>query len=668
MRHHCLLALCLLIGLSFLPSCTPKVDQAKVEAAKELPEPVDTLITEEEDPAFERFPEGVQEAVYRRRIPDGTSFGERKMVPPFWWVGMKNPSFELIIYDRLIKGYRVSIKHKGVTIKQVESLENPNYLFVKIEVGPEAIAGPFKIVLTRGDDVRVYDYELRERRSTAKAQGLTNADCIYLIMPDRFANGDATNDEVSGMQQMGIDRGKFAFRHGGDLKGIIQKLDYLQDLGVTALWLNPVLENNQPYESYHGYAISNHYQIDARMGTNEDYVELVEQCHKRGMKVVMDIVHNHVGDQHWMIRDLPSEDWIHQFDEFRKTSYRATTIMDPYAAPSDRDQMVNAWFDTHMPDLNQENPHVANYLLQNNIWWTEYAGHDAYRIDTYAYPDAKFSSEWAQSIQSEYPKLGLFGETWVHGVMVQSYFTGNNRLTKGIFDSHLPAVTDFQLHYAILESLQRKQGWTEGLSRIYYTLAKDFVYDDPYRNVLFLDNHDLQRVYTAIGEDYNKFKSGMALLLSIRGIPCMYYGTEILMTGAGGAFGEGGRRDFPGGWAQDPTNKFTKAGRTPAEQEAFEYVQRLLTYRRTCTALQDGKLMQYVPQNDIYAFFRYDDKRTILVLTNSSDQPQSVDTKRYVEMMKDFRQAYDITSDRQLSQIDKIEIDRNTTLWLELRK
>ncbi|MEM9919006.1 MAG: glycoside hydrolase family 13 protein [Bacteroidota bacterium] len=658
------------LSLACFSACSPKIEPTAVVPEVVVPEVVeDTIeVPHAEQPDFQRFPEGVTESVPKRIIPDGQSFDKMRMVPPFWWVGMKNPRFELIIYDRLIKGYRVSTRHKGVTVTGVESVENPNYLFISLEISPDALAGPFKIVLTKGDDVRAYDYELKERKTGEKRiKGLTNADCIYLIMPDRFANGDEDNDSIEGMRQTGVDRKNFVFRHGGDLQGVIDRLDYLKDLGVTALWLNPILENDQAYDSYHGYAVTDHYEVDARFGNNEKYIELVEECHKRDMKVVMDIIHNHVGDQHWMIRDLPTEDWIHQFDSFTKTTYRATTLMDPYVAASDRETMTNGWFDTHMPDLNQKNPHVARYLLQNNIWWTEYSGHNAFRIDTYAYPDPDFTSFWGKSMQEEYPSLTFFGETWVHGLTVQSFFTQNNRMRKGGANTHLPAVTDYQMQYAIMDALSRPQGWTDGITKIYYTLAKDFVYEDPYRNILFLDNHDLNRLFSEVRGDLNRFKSGMALLLTMRGIPCMYYGTEILITGVGGAFGEGGRRDFPGGWSLDSLNKFNPLGRTAQEQEAFEYVRSLLKYRAATPALHRGQLMQFVPMDNIYVYFRYDDQKTVMVMTNSSDQTRMVSTERYRERMGTATKAMNVVSKQQLSRIDSIAIDRNSTLVLELQ-
>ncbi len=648
-------------------ACTPKVT---TDLSKEkIPSVVETetvVEEEKEDPAMQKYPDGVQPPEYKRIKADGGLVEQKRVDPPFWWVGMKNSKVELMIHDYKIKGYKVETNHPGVTVNRVSKVQSPNYLFVELDIAPDAAARTFKIALIKGDDVRTYNYELKaRRRDPSRVQGLNSSDLLYLLMPDRFANGDPSNDSVDGMAQTGVARDKIFFRHGGDLQGIINHLDYFSELGITALWLNPVQENDEPYESYHGYAITDHYAVDRRLGSNEKYLELVNKCHARGIKVVMDIIHNHVGDQHSFIRDLPSEDWIHQFDEYTKTTYRAPTLMDPYAAEADRSQMVDGWFDAHMPDLDQQNPHLARYLIQNNIWWVEYSGLDGYRIDTYAYPDTDFMSQWGEAMQAEYPQLGLFGETWVHGAAVQAQFTEDNNLREG-YNSHLPGVTDFQLYYAINDALGRQQGWTEGISRIYYTLAKDFLYEDPYRNVVFLDNHDLGRFYGNVGKDFNKYKSGLSFLLTTRGIPMIYYGTEILMMGSGGGFGEGGRKDFPGGWADDAVNKFKASGRTAEEQEAFEFVKKLANYRKTSSTLQHGRLMQFVPNNDIYVYFRYDQQGTIMVIMNSSPEGQTVKTARYMERIQGFRSASDIITGEQLSDLSAISLDRNSTRILEL--
>ena len=619
------------------------------------------------DDPMQKLPLGVEEAHHRFISAEGGTVDRPRVEPPNWWVGMYEPTLEILIYDQDIKGSEVSLDYAGVTMVDVTEVQNPNYLFLKIHIGRGTAPGTFDIRLTKAGAIKTYPYELRQRRRDATdVQGLSSADLIYLIMPDRFANGDPENDTDSSTRQQGTNRDKIFFRHGGDLLGVMEHLDYVEDLGATAIWLNPVLENDQPYESYHGYAITDHYRIDPRLGSNEQYRQFVQLCHQRGLKVIMDIIHNHTGDQHWLIRDLPAEDWIHQWEEFTRPIYRSSLVMDPYAAPDDRRQLLDGWFDKHMPDLNQQNEQVANYLIQNNIWWTEFSGHDGYRVDTYFYPDPEFMARWAKRMQLEFPTLGLFGETWVQGLALQAYFTEDNDLVEG-YNAYLPGVTDFQLHFAINEALAQPQSWTGGVARLYYTLAQDFLYEDPYRNVLFLDNHDLTRFYSAMEEDMDKFKSGIALLLTLRGIPMLYYGTEILMTGSGGAFGEGGRRDFPGGWTGDPQNKFSAKGRTEAEQAAFDYVRRLARYRKENPVLQSGRLMQYVPENGIYVYFRYNDAKTVMVVMNSNDRSVEVDTTRYRGQMQGFTGGTDLGSGRSVNDLSQLKLDAHTVLVLELR-
>jgi glycosidase len=619
------------------------------------------------DDPEQRLPVGMEKPAHRIIAPTGVDFQGDRVEPPHWWVGMADPVVELLIYRKGVRDAAVEIDYPGVTIREIHRLENPNYLFVELEIAKRAKAGTLSIELKRNGSTETIPYELKARDPQRLSyQGLGPEDVIYLLMPDRFANGDPENDSVEGMTQTGINRDKMFFRHGGDLQGVLDHLDYFEELGVNALWLNPVLENDQPYESYHGYAITDHYRIDRRFGTNELYKELVDACHDRGIKVIMDIIHNHVGDQHWFIRDLPAKDWIHQFDEFTRTTYRAPTLMDPYAAESDKQQMADGWFDHHMPDLNQEHPRLARYLTQNNIWWVEYSGHDAYRVDTYAYPDQRFMSDWGKALQEAYPELSIFGETWVHGPAVQAQFTQANDLRAG-YNSHLPAVTDFQLHYAIQEALTQEQGWTSGAARLYYTLAQDFLYEDPYRNVTFLDNHDLSRFYSVVGEDLQKFTSGLAWLFTVRGIPMIYYGTEIGMKNFTDPDGKV-REDFPGGWEEDPVSKFTDAGRTELEKTIFNYTAKLIEYRRNTTALQNGKLTQFVPENGLYVFFRHDDTSTVMVVMNTHQETQTLRLDRFIERTKGFKMATDVMSNKQHRLSDESwEVSGYSTWILELR-
>ncbi|RMG66451.1 MAG: alpha-amylase [Bacteroidetes bacterium] len=589
--------------------------------------------------------------------------------PPFWWAGMENPRLQLLLHGDRLAGTTVQLAYPGIEVEGVSRVENPNYLFIDLYLDPEKVVpGTFSIHLQRGRQQVSVQYEIKARpQDPNRIQGLDPSDLIYLLMPDRFANGDPDNDHVPGMIQAEVNREEQYGRHGGDIQGVMDHLDYLQDLGITTLWLNPAEENNQPHESYHGYAVTDHYRIDPRLGSNELMLQLVEQCHARGMKVIRDVVYNHVGDQHYFIKDLPMPGWVHQWESFTKTSYRAPTLMDPYASAYDRKRMADGWFDTHMPDLNQDNPKVATYLIQNSIWWIEYAGFDGYRIDTYAYPDQAFMARWAEAILQEYPGFTFFGETWVHGVPVQAWFTEN---MKGkALDSHMPGVTDFQLYYALNDALNQPFGWTEGVNRLYYTLAKDFLYTDPNSNVIFLDNHDVSRFYSVVGEDLNKYKMGVGFLLTTRGIPQVYYGTEILMSNLFDASNHDKvREEFPGGWPGDPANKFEASGRTAEEQEAFTFFRTLARFRRESAALTAGKLMQFVPDEGVYTYFRYHPKQTVMVMMNQNEAASQVVTDRFAERMQGFKQARDVISGETLSDLDQIEVRGTGIRILELQR
>ncbi len=620
-----------------------------------------------DDDPMQRFPIGVKESTHQIFEANGGTIDHSRVEPPFWWTGMVNTELQILLYDQNIADFKdVEIDYPGVSIVRIDRVENPNYIFLTLNIAPETEPGHFSITLAGGFEQYVYQYELREKpEDPSRIQGIDASDILYLVMPDRFSNGDPSNDSFEDMKQVGVNRDKLLFRHGGDLVGVMEHLDYLEELGMTGIWLNPVFENDQPYDSYHGYSITDFYRVDKRLGTNEQYRHFVELCHARGMKVVMDVIFNHVGDEHWWIQDLPSSDWIHQFDQYTASSFRAPVLMDPYAAEKDKEIVSNGWFDRHMPDLNQQNEFLATYLIQNSIWWTLFSGLDAFRIDTYFYPDPKFMATWGQRMQEEFPKLSFFGETWVHGAVTQAQFTQNNQLREN-FNSHLPAVTDFQMHYAFYDALKQEQSWTGGVSKIYYTLAKDFVYEDPYRNVLFLDNHDKSRLFSELGEDVNKLKSGLAMLLTMRGIPCIYYGTEILLKGVGGMFGEAGRVDFPGGWRGDSENKFRAEGRSEQEQDVFEFVQALARYRSSTTALQDGKLMQFVPENGIYVYFRYDDATTVMIIYNSNDRVINLDTARFSEQLDKFTEAINILSGQSMPDISNLNLQARETLMLEL--
>ncbi|WP_293300389.1 glycoside hydrolase family 13 protein [Pedobacter sp. UBA4863] len=590
-----------------------------------------------------------------------------RVEPAFWWAGMQNPKLQLLVHGKDIGKKSVTIKYDGVTLTKVHQVENPNYLFLDLELANNVKAGKFPIIFSlNGKKQTEFVYELKQRTTGENLhQGVNTKDFIYLIMPDRFSNGDKTNDVVKGMNETALNRDSMFYRHGGDIQGIINHLDYLQELGVTTLWLNPVLENDQPKTSYHGYANTENYKIDRRFGSNELYKKLVDECHKRGMKMIKDLVHNHFGTEHFTIKDLPMKNWVHQWPEYTKTTYREQVHFDPYVSKRDKDLMEKGWFDKHMADLDQTNLFVQNYLTQSHIWWIEYAGLDGFRLDTYAYNNLEFMADWANKIIAEYPNFTFFGETWVHGVPNQAYFTEGNKINQGI-DTKLQGVTDFQALWGINEALNGKFGWMDGLVRLYNVFANDYMYQDPTRNVVFLDNHDISRFYSVVGEDFNKYKSGIAWLLTTRGIPQFYYGTEILMKNYANPDGLV-RDDFPGGWQGDKTNKFIAGGRTEKENEAFNYVKKLANYRKNNEVLQTGKMMQFIPEEGIYVYFRYNADKTIMIIMNSNTEEKSVPTARFAERILSATTAKNVVTEETLNTLATIKIPATTTLVLELK-
>ncbi len=591
-----------------------------------------------------------------------------RIEPMNWWAGMKNPKLQLLVHGSNISQKSVGLNYPGVKVLKIDKVENPNYLFLNLEISPAAKPGSFLITFSSKNGKPVsYKYELKARdRSPGRVQGVTSKDVVYLIMPDRFANGDKTNDVVQGMQETTLNRDSMYYRHGGDIQGIINNLGYLKDLGITTIWCTPEIENDEPHASYHGYAVTDHYKIDPRYGTNELYKAYVQKCHSMGLKVIKDVVHNHIGSEHWIMKDMPMKDWVHRWPEYTQTTYKDQTVMDPYAAAADKKLMQDGWFDRHMPDLNQNNPCVQNYLTQNHIWWIEYAGIDGLRLDTYPYNDLAYMSDWAGKVQAEFPRLSIFGETLVGSVVNQAFFTGGNTINQKV-DTHLPGVTDVQVKDGIYETLNGKFDWSSGVNRLYSVLANDFVYRDAWRNCIFLDNHDMSRFYSMVGENFDKFKSGMAMLLTTRGIPQIYYGTEILMKNFSNPDGLV-REDFKGGWPEDKVNKFTEKGRTSKENEAFDYVKRLANYRRNNPVLQTGRLMQYVPEKGIYVYFRYSDDKTVMVIVNSNDKEESISTARFNERMKGFTKAVDVITGAALNSVENIKVPGTSTLVLELQK
>ena len=595
--------------------------------------------------------------------------GDLRMEPANWWTGMKHNRVEILVQQPDLAAYTVSLGRTlgGIKLLSAKVLESPNCQIVTLEIDPKARAQRVPLVFTKGEETFVHEFPVLPRNPATKAQGLTSRDAVYLIFPDRFANGDPSNDSVEGMLEK-ADRSKIRGRHGGDLKGIRNHLDYLQDLGITAIWLNPELENDQISDSFHGYALTDHYRVDRRFGSNQELRDLITECHRRGIKVVRDVVFNHIGDGHWWMKDLPAKDWINQWPTFTKSNFRAPTLVDPYASEADRKLFLEGWFDTRMPDLNQRNPHVANYLIQQAIWWVEWAGFDDFRIDTYTYSDQAFCSAWCKALREEYPNLSMVGEIWEHGIPVQGFFADDQPMHRANFDSNLPGVIDFQIMFAIHEALAREQGWTEGVGRIYYTLAQDYFYKDPMRNLIMLDNHDFNRIYSTVGENMDKYKSAVAFLLTTRGIPQLYYLTEIAAPGTTSPHDGFVRQDFPGGWPSDSLNKFSAEGRTERENEAFNFTRTLLRYRKATPALQTGKLMQFTPVDGLYTYFRYDDAKTVMVVLNTANKDMELDTKRFAERMQGFVRAVNVVTGETVMDLSKLRLKKNSVLVLELGK
>ncbi len=606
------------------------------------------------------------------------SFAQKQLevYPQNWWVGMRMNKVQLMIHEKdtatILDVAKLVVKSSSPDVKilKVNEVENKRYLFVDIEIKPSA--KPQTVIISFGgiilNEWRQFQFELKPRRKGKGrefAQGVTSKDFMYLIMPDRFSNGDESNDKVAGMRDQTLNRDTVFNRHGGDLKGIQNHLDYLEQLGITTLWLNPVLENDMPDRTEHGYAFTNHYKIDARLGGDKAYQDLIDATHAKGMKIIQDAVYNHVGLYHNTVQDLPMKDWLHQWDNYTNTTYKDQTLFDPYASKKDYKQMADGWFTKQMPDLNQSNPYVANFLIQHAVWTVENFGIDGWRIDTYAYNDLEFMNRCNKALADEYPQLTLFGETWVHGVPNQSYFVQNNYNIP--FKSNLQAATDFQTLWGITDAMTKDFGWTDGVNNLYTTLAQDFVYKDPTRNVIFLDNHDMNRFYSVIGENMNKYKSSLCWLLTCRGIPQMYYGDEIATTGTTNPNDGYVRLDFPGGWKNDAANKFTIAGRTQTDQAIYQHLATLANYRKVSGALTTGKMMQYLPEDGVYVYFRYDAKQTVMVVMNTSKEDKKITFDKYAERTNGFTKYKDVIS-KNVSDMAAFNLGSYKTVVLELMK
>ncbi len=598
----------------------------------------------------------------------GSASPIERIEPPFWWSGMSNDTLQLMIRGRDFDRMNVSVASDEVRLISIERPENTNYLFLYLDLS-KSTPGTFEIRFSvkKGTISYQIPYTLRRRNPHAeKREGFSNEDVIYLIMPDRFANGDPSNDRVPGMLE-GPDRSSPGGRHGGDIRGIIDHLDYLEDLGITTLWSTPLLEDNLPAYSYHGYAISDYYRIDPRYGQLSDYQELSEALHQRGMRLIMDFVTNHCSSAHWWMHDLPYEDWVHQFPTFQRSNYRMSTQYDPYRSKWDYDYCEKGWFDTTMPDLNQSNPQLIHYLAQCAIWWMEIASLDGLRVDTYSYNDKKGIAYWTKRIRDEYPNTNIVGEVWMHTPAEIAYWQNGNTLS-GAYESHLPSVMDFPLHDVIAKALNEdKATWFDGIIKVYNNFVQDFVYPDPSNIVIFGENHDTDRLLYTLDEDVSKYKLAMTLLLTTRGIPLLYYGTEVGLTGQKSK-GDGDlRKDFPGGWKEDSLNLFDPAQRQGRARELYTFTRKLLHLRKDNPVLQTGKLLHFVPVDNVYVYFRYNDNALMMIIINNGRKPASLAFERFAEIVPEDRALFDVFTGKRFDKKHH-SIPAKSSLILEERK
>ena len=587
--------------------------------------------------------------------------------PGNWWVGMKHHQVQVLLHGPQIANYTPSVK--GLNVLGIIKTENPNYLFITVET-QDKNAGTYPIILSdkKKKEVARFEFKLEERiYQSANREGFSSKDVIYLLMPDRFANLYPGQDTYVGMTEPG-NRDLPGGRHGGDIQGIIEHLNYIKELGATTIWTTPLLEDNEPTYSYHGYAQSDLYKVDPRYGNNSWFKEMVLEAHRQNLKVIKDEVPNHWSSKHWMMKDLPTKTWIHEFPTFTRSSYRTSTQMDPYASESDVRASEDGWFDTSMPDLNQANPLVLNYLIQNTIWWVEFAELDGLRVDTYSYNDKEAIAKWTKVIMDEYPNFNMVGEVWMHDQAQISYWQKDSPISSlQSYNSNLPAVMDFTLHDAFTQAFNEpEQGWDKGMVRFYENFVNDFLYKDPNNLLIFFENHDTQRFneYCPKIEDY---KLATTLLATTRGIPQIYYGSEIGMKGDKGKGDADIRRDFPGGWPGDTNNAFTDKGRTEEQKAYFDFSKKIWNWRKGKSVIHSGSFTQFLPQNNVYVYFRHNENETVMVVLNNSKEAQTLDLSRFSDLIKKHKSSLDIISGNTIPLERTLTIDSKKSYILELK-
>lgn len=591
----------------------------------------------------------------------------KKIDPTYWYVGMKDASLQLMAYGEGIKNADVNINYPGVRIDSLVRLDSPNYLLLYLNMDG-AKAGVMNIEFTLGKQKTTVKYSLLNRTMAGEERkGFDNTDVLYMLMPDRFANGNPKNDIIKGMNDERCDRNEPSLRHGGDLEGIRQHLDYFTELGVTALWFTPVLENDRPaddgkYSTYHGYATTDYYRVDPRFGTNEEYKSLVDACHAKGLKVVMDMIFNHCGDYHIWNKDVPSKDWFNHPGYGLQTSYKLTPVLDPYASKVDMAETVDGWFVNSMPDLNQRNPHVIKYLIQNSVWWIETVGIDGIRMDTYPYADRKAMAQWMKTLDTEYPNFNTVGETWVTEPAYPAAWQKDSKLSD--CNSYLKTVMDFAFFDRLsMAKNEETDDWWKGLNRIYNVLCYDYLYANPSAVMAFVENHDTDR-FLANGKDSTALKQAYALLLTMNRTPQLYYGTEILMNGTKEVTDGNVRKDFPGGFPDDKANKFTREGRTAAENAMFDWTSRLLHWRQGNEVITHGTQTQFIPYHGIYVIARQYKGKNVLTILNGKQTDNRLEVARYAEIIGQHTTATDVTTGKTIDLTKDIPMTQRQTMIL----
>ena len=594
-----------------------------------------------------------------------------RIEPANWFVGMKNSSLQLMVYGKNIRNSRVSVDYPGVKIDSLVRLDSPDYLLVYLNVGG---AKPGEMMLNINGKKVKYPLQAREM-SGDKRMGFTNADVLYMLMPDRFASGRGITKPLKGMNPYVVDRSKPSLRHGGDLEGIRRHLDYFNQLGVTALWFTPILENDAPdindYNNYHGYDTTDYYRVDPRFGTNEDYRRLIAEAHAKGLKVVMDMIFNHCGFDHPWVKNMPSKDWFNTPEWLKEgdkvylqTSYKLTPVLDPYASKVDKKETLDGWFVKTKPDLNQRNPHVMTYLVQNSIWWIETVGIDGIRMDTYPYADRKAMSQWMKALDEEYPNFNTVGEIWVTEPAYTAAWQKDSRLST--VNSYLKTVMDFSFYDKInLAKSEETDDWWKGLNRIYNSLCYDYLYENPSSVMAFIENHDTDR-FLGEGKDTLALKQALGLLLTINRIPQLYYGTEVLMNGTKTVTDGDVRRDFPGGFAGDKHNAFTAEGRTAEENVMFNWLSRLLHWRQGNEVVSKGKQIQFIPYKGVYVVARQYQGKTVLTILNGKRAAVEMDLSRYAEVIGNQTEARDVVTGKTIKLGDVLRLKPRETMIIEM--